>query len=116
MVFFFISSFVHAAKPGQGKSREGLGAAQGRAGGPQPPKPEICSLEAPTGGFLGLAEGGQVQGVSRKNLLRYRAGGLGATVPMTVERRANILDRSAPSKVEGLKRRPPTEVGGLSLE
>ena len=37
---------------------------------------------------------------------------------MAVERRASVLGSSAPSRSKGLslKRRPPTEVGGLSLE
>ena len=34
---------------------------------------------------------------------------------LAVERRASVLGRSA-IEVEGLKRRPPTEVGGLGLE
>ena len=40
---------------------------------------------------------------------------MGAMVAMAVERRASVLGGCA-IEVEGLKRRPPTEVGGLGLE
>ena len=41
---------------------------------------------------------------------------VGATVPKSVERRANVLGRFAPSRSRGLSAAPPTEVGGLGLE
>ena len=37
---------------------------------------------------------------------------VGAPVPMAVERQASVLGM----EVEGLQRRPPTEVGGLGLD
>ena len=71
-----------------------------------------------------MGSGRQGDGVEGKNLKkgpvlvsRRTCSGtgqdVGATVPMAVGRRANVL--LCAIEVEGLKRRP-TEVGGLSLE
>ena len=41
---------------------------------------------------------------------------VGATLPLAVGRQASVLDRLAPSMSKGIKRRPPSKVGGLCHE
>ena len=58
----------------------------------------------------GRAAGGKRQATGAGG----RGQGQGSRTNLAVERRAGVL--GAPREVEGLKRGPPTEVGGLNLE
>ena len=106
MVFFFISSLLRQqeqgrARAGQGRAEQGR-AGQGRAGQGRAGQGRAGQGRAGQGrqsAGQGGAWGGQVTcfGSGRD---------VGVTVPMAVERWANVLDRSAPSR----------SWGGLSLE
>ena len=95
---------------------------------------EICSLEAPRapgsallrGAQTGSARQGEGGGLGyfhfsgtstgpEENLLRYRAG-RGCYRPHGCGEAGKRIGSLCAIKIEALKRRPPTEVGGLSLE
>ena len=68
-------------------------------------------------GWAGLGWPAMAAGQARgcQNLLRYRAG-RGCYRPHGCGEAGKRIGSLCAIEVEGLKRRPPTEVGGLSLE